>query len=458
MNHSILIVDDNRGILSALKLTLSHDFKTITTLPSPTTLVSELSENQYDVVLLDMNFTEDTNTGNEGLFWLSEIKRRFDTEVVLFTAYADIELAVTGIKRGAYDFIVKPWDNEKLIKTLVDAANLTIKKRDKNAETHRSTSQYQNENESVNRMFWGDSAAMQSLRRLVEKAAPSDASVLITGENGTGKDLLAKEIHNLSLRKSMPFVAVDMGSMPETLFESELFGHVRGAFTDAKSDRAGKFEAAGKGTLFLDEIGNIPLHLQAKLLRVLQSRTITRIGDNKVIPVDIRLVCATNMDIEKMVKDGSFREDLYYRINTIKIQLPSLRQRREDIIPLAEIFIQRFANQYNKTLNGISDEAKETLVNCKWGGNIRELQNCIEKAVVLCDSTTLQKSDFQLNYLELWKPEEPAKAEEDATLDEIEKNAILNVMRKYDGNLTLVAKHLNISRQTLYNKLNKYGL
>lgn len=457
MNHSILIVDDNRGILSALKLTLSHDFKNITTLSSPKTLVSELSENQYDVVLLDMNFTEDTNTGNEGLFWLSEIKHRFDIEVVLFTAYADIELAVTGIKRGAYDFIVKPWDNEKLIKTLVDAANLTLKKRKQNnalGKTHCGAS-LQPLNPG---MYWGNSSAMQSLRRLVEKAAPSDATVLITGENGTGKDLMAKEIHNLSFRKSMPFVAVDMGSMPETLFESELFGHVKGAFTDALADRAGKFEAANKGTLFLDEIGNIPLHLQAKLLRVLQNRTITRIGDNKEIPVNIRLVCATNMDIEKMVKDGTFREDLYYRINTIKLQIPSLRQRSEDIIPLAEIFTQRFANQYNKTINGISSEAKETLCNCSWGGNIRELQNCIEKAVVLCESNTLQTSDFQLNYLGYWKPEEPAESEDNATLDEIERNAILNVMKKYDGNLTLVAKHLNISRQTLYNKLNKYGL
>jgi len=455
MNHSILIVDDNRGILSALKLTLNHDFKKITTLSSPKSLISELSENQYDVVLLDMNFTEDTNTGNEGLFWLSEIKRRFEIEVVLFTAYADIELAVTGIKRGAYDFIVKPWDNEKLIKTLLDAANLTINKRKQNVETHRSASQ---NNAFRNEMYWGNSTAMQSLRRLVEKAAPSDATVLITGENGTGKDLMAKEIHNLSSRKSMPFVAVDMGSMPETLFESELFGHVKGAFTDAKADRAGKFEAAGKGTLFLDEIGNIPLHLQAKLLRVLQSRTITRIGDNKEIPINIRLVCATNMDIEKMVKDGTFREDLYYRINTIKIKVPALRERSEDIIPLAEMFTQRFANQYNKTISGICAEAKETLCNCQWGGNIRELQNCIEKAVVLCESDNLQTSDFQLNYLNYWKPEEQENTEDNATLDEIEKNAILNVMKKYDGNLTIVAKHLNISRQTLYNKLNKYGL
>lgn len=455
MNYSILIVDDNRGILSALKLTLGHDFKKVTTLSSPKTLISELSENQYDVVLLDMNFTEDTNTGNEGLFWLSEIKHRFDIEVVLFTAYADIELAVTGIKRGAYDFIVKPWDNEKLIKTLLDAANLTLKKRKQDVETHRCASQ---NNAIRNGMYWGNSSAMQLLRRLVEKAAPSDATVLITGENGTGKDLMAKEIHNLSFRKSMPFVAVDMGSMPETLFESELFGHVKGAFTDAKNDRAGKFEVADKGTLFFDEIGNIPLHLQAKLLRVLQNRTITRIGDNKEIPVNIRLICATNMDIEKMVKDGTFREDLYYRINTIKLQIPALRERGEDIIPLAEIFVQRFANQYNKTINGISDEAKETLGRCQWGGNIRELQNCIEKAVVLCDSSTLQTSDFQLNYLEYWKPEETSEVEDNATLDEIEKNAILNVMKKYDGNLTLVAKHLNISRQTLYNKLNKYGL
>ncbi|MDD4848185.1 MAG: sigma-54 dependent transcriptional regulator [Bacteroidales bacterium] len=450
MKSSILIVDDNKGILSALRLTLSHHFDEVMTLSSPASLMTTLRENDYDVVLLDMNFREDSNTGNEGLFWLSEIKKQHSCEVVLFTAYGDIELAVNGIKRGAYDFIVKPWDNDKLIKTLLDAAKLSQSKKKGRSTENRISSH------ETGSMFWGNSPLMTTLKTMVQKTAPSDASILITGENGTGKDMLAKEIHQLSHRKNAVFVPVDMGSMPESLFESELFGHVKGAFTDAHSDHTGKFELANGGTLFLDEIGNLPLHLQAKLLRVLQNRMITKIGGNKFISINIRLICATNTDIESMVRKGTFREDLYYRINTIHLQMPLLRERTEDIVPLVEIFMQQFARQYNKNISDISLDAKEALQHYQWGGNIRELQNCVEKAVLLCESNTLQLDDFQLNYLDFWMP----KSNNDSvcSLDEMEKNAIVNAMKKFDNNLSSVAKQLDISRQTLYNKLKKYDI
>lgn len=414
MKNNILIVDDNVGVLSALKLVLSRDFDNIITLSSPKTLISTLRQNEIDVVLLDMNFLEKANTGNEGLFWLSEIKRYFSCEVVLFTAYGDIELAVNGIKRGAFDFIVKPWDNEKLRQTLLDAAKL--------AKSKSKTKEHTNilPVDDIE-MFWGETDKMQQLHLLLRKTASSDANVLITGENGTGKDLLAKEIHLNSKRSKNIFLPVDMGSISETLFESELFGHVKGAFTDAKSDHEGKFETANNGTLFLDEIGNIPINLQSKLLRVLQDRTITRVGDNKPIPIDIRLVCATNMNLIQMLHQGKFREDLYYRINTIHLHLPPLRERKEDIVPLAKIFMQHFANQYNKNIVDISDEAKDLLINNQWGGNIRELKNCIEKAVVLSETSILQLSDIQSNFLNHWLPEHIEYSYEENTLEEIEK-------------------------------------
>lgn len=413
--------------------------------------MTTLRNNNFDVVLLDMNFKENTDTGNEGLFWLSEIKKVHSCEVVLFTAYGDIDLAVNGIKNGAYDFIAKPWNDEKLTSTLLDAAKLSRSKTSSKAGAIKSDI-----DGNGAPMFWGNSANMQQLKSMVEKTAYSDASILITGENGTGKDMLAKEIHRLSNRKNRPYIAVDMGSLPETLFESELFGHVKGAFTDAKFERSGKFEAAEGGTLFLDEIGNLPLFLQSKLLRVLQERSITKIGDNKIIPVDIRLICATNMDIEAMVHKGTFREDLYYRINTIHLKLPPLRERSSDINEFADIFMKQFAAKYNKPVTNISAEAINGLHRCQWGGNIRELQNCIEKAVILCENNELQLNDLQLNYLNYWIPEN--NNEDIAPLDDIEKNAIVNAINKCDGNLSLVAKQLEISRQTLYNKLKKYNL
>ena len=439
----ILVVDDNSGIRAALKLLLPMHFAQVELIQSPNELVSRLVEFRPDVVLLDMNFHTDINTGNEGLYWLSEIKKRcHDIEVVLFTAYADIALAVEGMKRGAFDFIVKPWDNEKLIDTLKAA--------------------YAGSNKEVTKtpppsslaMHWGKGQAMSQIRRTVERIAPTDATVLITGENGTGKDVLAGEIHRMSERAMRPMVCVDAGALTETLFESELFGHVKGAFTDAHTDHIGKFEQADGGTLFLDEIGNIPLHLQAKLLRAIQNRSITRVGDTKTIPINIRLLCATNKNLEQMVRDGEFREDLYYRINTMHLHLPALRERTDEIVPLAEMFIGKYAERYRRPVSGITPEASDILKAYHWSGNIRELQNCIEKAVILCDGNVLTASDIEL-------PQAVAAGAEfsgNETLEETEEKAIRAAMARFGGNLSMVAKSLEISRPTLYAKLKKYNI
>ena len=323
---TIIVVDDNKGVLSAVKLLLKNHFEHIVTLPSPITLPAALREENAQVVLLDMNFSSGLNTGNEGLYWLHEIKKIHPSlPVVLFTAYADIDLAVRGIKEGATDFIVKPWDNTRLIETLLSACRNSSKNK-KRAEVPKT----------VSSMYWGESNAMKQLRTLIEKVAQTDANILITGENGTGKEMLAREIHALSNRYRRDMITVDMGAITESLFESELFGHKKGSFTDAHTDRAGKFEAAHEGTLFLDEIGNLPYHLQSKLLTAIQSRSVVRVGSNEPIPVNIRLICATNCNLEEMVAKGKFREDLLYRINTIHIEIPPLRERKEDIIPLAE--------------------------------------------------------------------------------------------------------------------------
>lgn len=443
----ILVVDDNSGIRAALKLLLPMHFAQVELIPSPKELVSRIAEFRPDVVLLDMNFHTDINTGNEGLYWLSEIKRvRPDIEVVLFTAYADIQLAVEGMKRGAFDFIVKPWDNDRLVETLKAAyANRSKEAREEDAAPA-----------STIPMLWGKGQAMMAIRRTVEKISTTDATVLITGENGTGKDVLAGEIHRMSLRAMKPMVCVDAGALTETLFESELFGHVKGAFTDAHADHVGKFEQADGGTLFLDEIGNIPLHLQAKLLRALQNRTITRVGDTKAIPIDIRLICATNKDLEKMVRDGEFREDLYYRINTMHLHLPALRERTDEITPLAEMFIAKYADRYRRTVKGLTPDAADLLKSHIWSGNIRELQNCIEKAVIMSEGETLTASDIELPQGRTSSQETPMSGNE--TLEETEEKAIRAAMARFGGNLSMVARSLEISRPTLYAKLKKYNI
>ena len=441
----ILIVDDNRSILSAVKLLCEGVFEEVITLPSPNSLITTLHKESPDVVLLDMNFHAGINTGNEGLFWLKEVLAKFpETKVVLFTAYADIELAVRAMKEGAFDFVVKPWDNAKLIETLQNAYK-AAKGKGKKPAAKQQTSEPKAE------MYWGESAEMKRVREVVERVAVTDANILITGENGTGKEMLAREIHRQSARCRKTMVSLDMGAIPETLFESELFGHIKGAFTDARTDREGKMETASGSTLFMDEIGNLPLHLQSKMLAVLQNRAVTRLGANEATPIDIRLISATNRDLHEAVSKGEFRQDLLFRINTIHINIPPLRNRREDIVPLAERFIVRYGEKYNKTGLMLSGEAADKLKAHPWEGNIRELQNVIEKAVIMCDGDIIL-----LNHIELHTPQHPLN--ENQTLEEIERKTIANAIAQCGGNLSQVAQQLGITRQTLYNKIKRYGL
>ena len=446
---TILVVDDNKGILTAVQMLLGTYFEKVITISTPNKIKATLHDENIDVVLLDMNFSAGINTGNEGLFWLSEIKKEdASIQVVLFTAYADIDLAVRGIKEGAADFVVKPWDNAKLLETLKTAYNIRT-------ANHKGfsivTDKLVVSKESG--MFWGESNAMQQLRSLIEKVARTDANILVTGENGTGKEMLAREIHLLSNRKKETLIPVDMGAITETLFESELFGHVKGAFTDARADRPGKFEVANKGTLFLDEIGNLSYHLQAKLLTALQRRSIVRVGSNTPIPVNIRLICATNRDLQEMVQKGDFREDLLYRINTIHVEIPPLRERPEDIVPLTEIFLSKYTKIYGKTAMCLSLDAKEKLKAQPWFGNIRELEHTIEKAVIIAERSVLDGNDFDFP-----RAKKKPVTKEATTLEEMEYNMIKNAMDKYSGNLSLVASQLGISRQTLYNKIKRYEL
>ncbi|MDR2086032.1 MAG: sigma-54 dependent transcriptional regulator [Dysgonamonadaceae bacterium] len=450
---SILIVDDNKNVLTALRILLENYFEKVTLLSSPKQLHTLLRENTPDIILLDMNFSAGINTGNEGLYWLSEIKKTdADLPVVLFTAYADIDLAVKALKRGASDFIVKPWDNAKLIATLQAAYSLR--------ESRREVKQLREKqfllNRELNReqdICWGVSESMQQLKQLIRKVAQTDANILITGENGTGKEVIAREIQRFSLRSKGALIAVDMGAVAESLFESELFGHVKGSFTDAKTDRTGKFEAANHGTLFLDEIGNLSYPLQAKLLNALQSRQIVRVGDNKPIPVDIRLICATNRNLHESVRKGEFREDLLYRINTIQVEIPSLRERKEDIPLLAAFFLKKYAKKYSKENISCSAAAIEKLQAYYWPGNIRELQHTLEKAVILSETNILQVNDFYLD------KSNPVNIElGNTTLEEAEKVLILNALKRNRENLSATATELGITRPTLYNKLKKYQL
>ena len=444
---TILIVDDNRNILTTVRMLLDSIFANIITIANPNSIPAKLREEHPDVVLLDMNFSSGINSGNEGLYWLREIKSLSPkTEVVLFTAYADIQLAVTGIKEGAADFIVKPFDNGKMISTLTEA-------RDKNKAADKAAGKLGGKN-AQGMMYWGESEVMTDLRHVVEKVAATDANILITGENGTGKEVLANEIHRLSTRSGKKMLPVDMGAISETLFESELFGHVKGAFTDAKVDKPGKFELADGSTIFLDEIGNLSYSLQAKLLTALQRRSIVRVGGSTQIPVDVRLVCATNRNLQQMVNDGEFREDLLYRINTIHLKLPALRQRKADIVPLANRFLRQYGDIYNKTNLRFSYEAEKKLTSLPWYGNIRELQHAIEKAVILSDGGMISAEDIDGgNQTRREKP-----LEEVQTLDEMESRMIEKTIKECEGNLSVVAARLGISRQTLYNKIKRYGL
>jgi DNA-binding NtrC family response regulator len=453
-NGKLLLVDDNMSVLKSLELFLKNKFETVTLLRNPNQIPSMMEQIDYDIILLDMNFASGVNTGNEGLFWLRRIIKSYPSIVViLITAYADIELAVTAIKDGATDFIVKPWDNEKLLATLQAGMQLR--------ESRREVTKLRNKQilikEDIDKQFqmcMGKSEIIKEIYAKITKVAKTDASVLITGENGTGKEIIAREIHNLSKRKEEVFITVDLGSISEALFEGEMFGHSRGAYTDAKESRIGRFENASGGTLFLDEIGNLSVSLQAKLLSALETRKITPLGSNKIIPLDIRLISATNKNLQEMIKSELFREDLLYRINTVQIELPSLRERPEDIVSLAEFFLKDFAVKYDKKSVRLNSSAVEALMNYYWPGNIRELKHTIEKAVILCDSEAIKPEDLALSRSRY----NNSDLTFNISFEEAEKKIILTALTKHKWNISEASKELNIGRQTLYRKIKKYDL
>jgi DNA-binding NtrC family response regulator len=447
---NILVVDDNKSILSALEILLSSEFGEVTPVSNPNQILPELRKKDYNLVILDMNFIAGVNTGNEGIYWLGKIKETYpEISVVMITAYGDIETAVRALKAGASDFVLKPWDNEKLLATLKLALQLNISKKEVRQLKERE-SELKKEINREQRNIIGSSPQIVNVLNLARKVAKTNANVLITGENGTGKELIAQEIHRLSGRSKELMVSVDMGAITETLFESELFGHVKGAFTDAREDHKGKFEIAHEGTLFLDEIGNLSFHLQAKLLAAIENRQITRIGSNELIPVDIRLISATNKNLENMVNEGLFREDLLYRINTIQIEMPPLRDRGNDIITLAEFFLRKFTRKYDKLEMKINHQALEKLMNYSWPGNIRELQNTIEKAVILSETTVIKPEDLYL------RPAAEIKSLDSiTTLEEMEERMMQIALERNNGNFTAAAEQLGITRQTLYNRLKK---
>ncbi|NJN25918.1 MAG: sigma-54-dependent Fis family transcriptional regulator [Cyclobacteriaceae bacterium] len=458
-NHSgkILIVDDNEDLLKAARMFLKRHFKQVDIEKSPESILALLSNEQYDVILLDMNFTKDVSSGHEGFLWLEKI---LDIDpaavVVLITAYGDVQMAVKAIKEGATDFVLKPWENEKLLATIYAAMRL----HESRLEVANLRSRQQLLSADADHKFQdiiGSSLSMQHVYKTIERVASTDANVLILGENGTGKEVIARSLHRNSLRAEEAFIGVDMGSISETLFESELFGHMKGAFTDAREDRPGRFEIAHKGTLFLDEIGNLSLTLQAKLLSVLQSRQVTRVGSNKSKDIDIRLICATNMPIQNMVKDNKFRQDLLYRINTIEIQIPALRERRDDIPLLANHFLTIYDRKYQKNIRSISEAAMKMLQKYQWPGNVRELQHALERAVIMSNSQILNPEDFFFS-TGTSRGEESNLMLEDYHLEEVEKILIRKVLQKHDGNITQAANELGLTRSSLYRRLEKYGL
>jgi DNA-binding NtrC family response regulator len=450
----ILIVDDNTSVLNSLQLLLKRYFRSVTPINTPNQIPYILSTKNIDVVLLDMNFTAGVNTGNEGIFWLRKIlKQDPSIVVIMITAYGDIELAVKAIKEGATDFITKPWDNQKLLATLQAALKLHISSN----EIRKLKLKQRQITEDINRNYSqiiGDSEVMNELIKTINKVAKTDANILLLGENGTGKELIAREIHRQSKRNHKDFVSIDMGSLSETLFESELFGHIKGAFTDAKDDRIGRFEAASGGTLFLDEIGNLSFSLQAKLLTAIEQKKIIPVGTNKEIPVDIRLISATNKDLPAFVRDNLFREDLFYRLNTVQIIVPPLRDRMNDIILLSEFYLNQYAGKYERFPIKYTAKALEKLKSHSWPGNVRELRHTIEKAVILCESDTLGPEDFSLNT----DAETLTNINKVISLDEGEKLIINNSLKNNNWNISETAKELGIGRQTLYRKIHKYGL
>jgi two-component system, NtrC family, response regulator HydG len=454
LDGKILIVDDDAGVLSAANLLLKRHFKQVDTEKNPLRIPYWVNSGGYDVILLDMNFTRDLSSGKEGFEWLDKILDLDPTiSVVLFTAYGDIEMAVRAIKSGATDFVLKPWQNDKLVATLKTALEKAV---DKKQATNKipETRNTKNSTALSEHPFIGNSQTVQNILDTIERVAATDANILILGENGTGKDLVAKIIHQQSLRKEKTFVPVDLGAIAETLFESELFGHAKGAFTDAKEDRIGKLEEADGGTIFLDEVGNISLPMQAKLLTVLQNRTITKVGSNKSKAIDVRLICATNKAVYKMVAENNFRQDLLYRINTIEIQLPALRDRKEDIPLLADYFLHIYAKKYNRTVTELSSAVIKQLQKHNWPGNVRELQHAMERAVILCQTDTLQPENFKGFTLN----NDSITTIESLQLEEVEVLMIKKALSKHNGNITETARELGLTRASLYRRLEKFGI
>jgi two-component system response regulator HydG len=450
----VLIVDDDTDVLLAAKLLLKRHFRQVDVEKNPERLPFLVSNGNYDLILLDMNFSRDVSSGKEGFAWLDRILDiNPQVPVVLLTAYGDVEMAVRAIKLGAADFVLKPWENEKLLATLQTALAGKMKKVDgKKGSTHSVT-------QAVLPSLIGQSPAMRSVFDTIERVAGTEANVLILGENGTGKDLVARAIHQQSHRKAGPFVSVDLGALSENLLESELFGHVKGAFTDAREDRVGRFEEARGGTIFLDEIGNMTLPQQARLLTVLQQRQVTRVGSNQARLVDVRLVCATNVPIHERVAERQFRQDLLYRINTIEIRLPPLRERPEDLEVLAQHFLERYRAQYQRPLTGLSPALIRHLRQYAWPGNVRELQHAIERAVIMAQPRTASGALLEPADLPLHTPAAgPSPLAETMQLDEVEKALIQRAMNQYQGNITEVARELGLSRQALYRRLEKHGL
>jgi two-component system response regulator HydG len=451
----ILIIDDDEDVLLAAKLLLKKHAQQVIIEKNPKKIPFLLNNDTYDVILLDMNFSKDITSGKEGFHWLNEITTKDPQAVViLITAFGDVEMAVRALKEGATDFVLKPWQNEKLLATLATATKL----RKSYKEVDRLKKAKQQLEQDINQPFRdiiGSGLAMTRVYKLIEKVGKTDANILILGENGTGKELIARAIHQKSLRKDNVFIGVDMGAITETLFESELFGHKKGAFTDAKADRAGRFEIANQGTLFLDEIGNLSLPLQSKLLAVLQNREVTRLGTNTALQIDIRLVCATNMPIEDMVANSTFRQDLLYRINTVEIKLPSLRERIEDVPQLSEHFVAMYAKKYRKELNGLTEAAISHLKKYPWPGNVRELQHAIERAIIMTENNQLDQEDFF--FLNASTQDMPAQSD-NYNLDEIEKSVIHRAIDKHSGNISKAAKELGLTRASLYRRLEKHGL
>ncbi len=453
ISGNVLVIDDDPDILQTARVVLRPQFGKVETESNPQKIPFLLNHNKYDVILLDMNFRAGETSGSEGLSWLQTIMEKEPNQnVIMMTAYGQIKLAVEAMKIGACDFVVKPWENEKLLATVYAAINLS-KSRKEVAQLKSTQAKLSQVLSQPSTEIVGESDSLREVFTTVEKVAATDASVLILGENGTGKELAAKAIHNQSPRVERVFIKVDLGAIPETLFESELFGHVKGAFTDAKEDRAGRFEVASGGTLFLDEVANLSLPLQAKLLSVLQNREIFRVGSNQAIPIDIRLVCATNASLQELVSEKKFREDLLYRLNTVILKMPPLRERRDDIPLLAKHFVGVYGQKYRKPDIALAKEAYPYLQKYQWPGNVRELQHAIERAVIMSDDSVLRKTDFILGDFST-----SAEKPKSVNLDEVEKQAIQEAINKNRGNMSKAAKELGLGRTTLYRKIQKYGL